>query len=85
LFVVTAGDFEDVAVEFVAEGVSRDFLANLRSMRMPLGGWKQSVSYPLVHECAQTTLVFDFDELLAAIGRIGDLKTMSAYPSTLQL
>lgn len=84
MFVVAAGDFEDVAVEFVTEGVSRDFLANLHSVSMSLGGCKE-VSYPFVHECAQTTLVFDFDELLAAIGRIGDLETMSAYPSTLQL
>jgi hypothetical protein len=40
LFVIAAGDFEDVAVEFVAKGVSRDFLANLHGMSMSLEGWR---------------------------------------------
>jgi len=57
LLVVAASDFEDVSFEFVANGVSGDFLAN-----------------PLVHESAQPTLIFDFNELLTAIGRIGNVK-----------
>jgi hypothetical protein len=84
LFVVAASDFEDVAFEFVSNGVSSDFLANLHRMSILFQGEKGS-NYPLVHECAQPTLIFDFNELLTAIGRIGDLETVSTHPSTLGL
>jgi hypothetical protein len=83
LFVVATSDFEDVAFEFVSNGVSSDFLANLRRMSIWFDGREKRSKYPLVHESAQTTLIFDFNELLTAIGRIGDLKTTSAHPSTM--
>jgi hypothetical protein len=79
LFVVATSDFEDVAFEFVSNGVSSDFLANLRRMSIWFDGREKRSKYPLVHESAQTTLIFDFNELLTAIGRIGDLKAMSAH------
>ena len=34
--------------------------------------------YSLVHECPQTTLIFDFDEFLGAIGRVSNLHGISA-------
>lgn len=33
--------------------------------------------YSLVHECPQTTLIFDFDEFLGAIGRVSNLHALA--------
>jgi len=52
LLVITAGDAEDVASEFVADAVTWDF-----------------GTHSLIHEDAEFSLIFDLDELLAAIGR----------------
>ena len=73
LLVVSTSNFEDIAFEFVANCISWDFLTNLQYMSTTF----RTKIYPLVHECAQTTLIFDFDELLTAIGRICDLHRVS--------
>lgn len=57
LFVVAAGDLEDVAREFGSDAVAGHFLA-----------------HALFHEAAEFALVFDFDEFLGAIGRVGDVE-----------
>lgn len=57
LLVVAAGDFEDVALELVADAVAWDFSAHL-----------------LVHEDTELLLVIDVDQLLGAIGRVGDIE-----------
>ena len=57
LFIVAAGNFEDVAFEFRAHAVALDFL-----------------SHAAVHEDAEFAVVFDFDELLGAIGGVGDVE-----------
>lgn len=57
LLVVSAGDSEDVAFEFVANGVSRNFVAHAS-----------------IHEDTKLALIFDFDELLGAVGRVGDVE-----------
>ena len=73
LLVVSTSNFEDVAFEFIANCISWHFLTYLQCVSTTL----QRTIYPLVHECAQTTLIFDFDELLTAIGRICDLPRVS--------
>lgn len=57
LFVVAAGDLEDVAFEFGSDAVADDFLA-----------------HALFHEATESALIFDFDEFLGAVGRIGDVE-----------
>lgn len=57
LFIIAAGDFEDVAFEFRTDAVARDFVAHAS-----------------LHENAEFALVFDFDELLGAIGGVGDVE-----------
>ena len=57
LFVVAAGDLEDVAFELGRDAVAGDFLA-----------------HALLHEAAEFALVFDFDEFLGAVGRVGDVE-----------
>lgn len=57
LFIVAAGDFEDVAFELRAHAVAGNFL-----------------SHAAVHEDAELALVFDFDELLGTIGRVGNIE-----------
>jgi hypothetical protein len=44
LFVVPASDFEDVAFEFVSNGVSSDFLANLHRMSILFEGKKVGIT-----------------------------------------
>lgn len=57
LFVVAAGDLEDVALEFGSDAVADDFLA-----------------HALFHEATESALIFDFDEFLSAVGRVGDVE-----------
>lgn len=57
LLVVAAGDSEDVALEFLANTVTWDFL-----------------THAAVHEDTELALIFDFDQLLRAVGRVGDVE-----------
>jgi len=57
LFVVAAGDLEDVAFEFIADRVARNLL-----------------SHATLHEDAEFAVIFDFDQFLRAIGRVGDVE-----------
>jgi len=57
LLVIAAGDLEDVALEFVADAVARDFL-----------------THAAVHEHAKLALIFDVNQLLRAVGRVGDVE-----------
>ena len=57
LFIIAAGDLEDVAFELRADAVALDFL-----------------SHAAVHEDAEFAVIFDFDELLSAIGGVGDVE-----------
>lgn len=63
LLVVTTGDSENVTLEFVSNGVTRNLSA-----------------HTLVHEDAQLSIIFNLDNLLAAIGREGDVKLHRADP-----
>ena len=73
LLVVATGDLEDVAFEFIANGITRDFSAHSVEMGIRWAmievDWADG-SIPLVHEDTQLSLIFDLDELLAAIGRL---------------
>jgi hypothetical protein len=82
LFVIAASDSKNVSFEFVADCISRDFLTNLYRVKIQL---RERLNYSLVHEGTQAPLVFDFNELLTAIGRIRDLEQCQCIPLTTHL
>jgi hypothetical protein len=72
LLVVTTGNSEDVSLELVSDGISRNLSAhsvNPTSAAIPNRTYIRSI-VPLVHEDAQLLLIFDLDQLLTAIGRL---------------
>lgn len=70
LLVVSASDLEYISLKFISNRISRNFLANLHNQPSPL----TEGPYSLIHERPQTTLIFDFDQLLSAIGRVSNLR-----------
>lgn len=78
LLVVAAGDLEDVALEFITNGVawnlgthsiipqSASFILKCRYRRRR-SRW---CFVPLLHEHSQLSLILDLNQLLAAIGRL---------------
>jgi hypothetical protein len=73
LLVVSASDLEYISLELISNRIPSDFLANLHHQSSPLTPFGR-VAYSLVHERSQTTLIFDFDQLLSAIGRVSNLR-----------
>jgi hypothetical protein len=69
LLVVAAGDLEDVALEFVADGVARNLCTH--SVIISCCMFEAEEPFvPLVHKHTQFSLIFNLDQLLAAIGRL---------------
>lgn len=69
LLVVAAGDLEDIAFEFIADAITCNLCAH--SVRVSAGAalWIVPI-VPLVHENTELSLIFNVDQLLAAIGRL---------------
>jgi len=57
LLVVATSNLEDVALEFITNGVAWDLGA-----------------HSLLHEHSQLALILNLNQLLAAIGRVGDVE-----------
>lgn len=69
LLVVAAGDLEDVALEFVADAVARNLCTH--SVIISCCHFDAEEPFlPLVHKHSQFSLIFNLDQLLAAIGRL---------------
>jgi len=90
LLVVSTSDAEDVALELIADGVTRNLSAHLPkkksqrfvgrfvvdepSGRRQKGGAGRGSTYALLHEDTELALILNIDELLAAIGRVADVQ-----------
>ena len=72
LLVVSASDLEYISLELISNRISSNFLSNLHNQPSPLTLLKGP--YSLIHERPQTTLIFNFDQLLRAIGRVSNLR-----------
>jgi hypothetical protein len=74
LLVVAASDLEDVALEFVTNAVASNLLTHSVETRQMLSCERNRVPVcdflPLVYEYTQLSLIFNLDQLLAAIGRL---------------
>lgn len=73
LLVVAAGDLEDVALEFVANAVARNLLTHSVNSSDVVSEGNSSPNVqllPLVNENTQLSLIFNVNQLLAAIGRL---------------
>ena len=69
LLVVAAGDLEDVALELVANRVARNLCAH--SVIVSCCAFEAEEPFvPLLHEDTQLSLIFDLDQLLAAVRRL---------------
>jgi hypothetical protein len=71
LLVVAAGDSEDVALEFISNAITWDLCAHSVGI-ISISSLCPSSSprVPLVHEDTQLLLIFNLDQLLAAVGRL---------------
>jgi hypothetical protein len=69
LLVVAAGDLEDVALELVADRVTRNLCAHSAIVSC-CGFQADELFVPLLHEDTQLSLIFDLNQLLAAVGRL---------------
>ena len=90
LLVVATGDAEDVALELIADRVAGNLSAHLQGhmvsfllfLSPPLyhlvmeksGSVWEGSTYALLHEDVELALILDLEELLAAIGRVGDVQ-----------
>jgi hypothetical protein len=84
LLVVSTGDAEDVALELIADGVTRNLSAHLPKKRVSIlsvgllssraVAGKRVSTYALLHEDTELALILNIDELLAAIGRVADVQ-----------
>jgi hypothetical protein len=85
LLVVSTGDAEDVALELIADGVTRNLSAHLPRKRVSIlsvgllstsraVAGKRVSTYALLHEDTELALILNIDELLAAIGRVADVQ-----------
>jgi hypothetical protein len=75
LLVVAAGDLEDVALELVANRVARNFCAH--SVIVSCCAFEaEELFVPLLHEDTQLSLIFDLDQLLAAVRRLCNCQCM---------
>lgn len=86
LLVVSTGDAEDVALELIADGVTRNLSAHLPKKKrvsiLSVGllstsravAGKRVSTYALLHEDTELALILNIDELLAAIGRVADVQ-----------
>jgi hypothetical protein len=74
LLVVAAGDLEDVALELITNAVAWNLGAHstyiVRIHPSSLFPFESVAFVPLVHENTQLSLIFNFNKLLAAIGRL---------------
>jgi len=82
LLVVSTGDTEDVALPLVAEGVGGDLSAHLYwqslvsvrgSISIEIGGTREK-TYALVQEDSELARILNVEELLAAVGRVGNVQ-----------
>lgn len=77
LLVVATSDAEDVALPLIAKGVAGDLSTHLKrvvSIRGCIVGFAGWLTYALLHEGVELALLIDFDELLAAVGRVGNVQ-----------
>jgi hypothetical protein len=70
LLVVASGDLEDVALELVANAVTWNLCTHSAKLSGSNLESSEDQNQPLVHEYSQFSLVFNFNKLLAAIGRL---------------
>lgn len=88
LLVVATGDAEDVALPLVAERVGGDLSAHLFfssvSRVSGVGEFGVGGTHALVHEDGELALILNVNELLAAVGRVGDVQLFLSAMSTTQ-